>query len=95
MYPKKWKLCLIYDSTYHPRPLTYEQRTGHILPLDMNPLQWYIRDIEAFSASNNMQLKKQKTKAMMFTRAKKRAFPLEITFQDASLPMLGQLNILD
>ena len=78
------KSSLIIDPSSRPRPLTYEQRTGHMLPVDMNPLQWFIHDIESFSANNNMQLNKLKTKAMMFTRAKKWAFPLELTFDDGT-----------
>ena len=76
---------LVNDSTDRPRPLSFDERTGHILPPDRNLLQWFIRDIEAFSEVNNMQLNNKKTKVIKFTRAKKWAFPLEISFSDGSL----------
>ena len=78
------KSCLVNDTSSRPRPLSYDERTEHILPPDRNLLQWYIRDIEAYTDNNNMQINKKKTKVIKFTRARKWDFPLEIVFNDGS-----------
>ena len=66
------------------RPLNFDERAGHFLPPTRNPLQWFVRDIKAYSRENNIQLNKQKTKAITFSRARKWAFPFELTFNDGT-----------
>ena len=66
------------------RPLSFSERTGHILPAAQNLLQHFIQDTEAFTERNKMSINKKKTTIMKFTNSKKYDFPLELNFSDGS-----------
>ena len=55
------KDSLIPDPVSRPRPLKFQERTGHILPKENNLLQSYIEDTEKFTLENKMVINKQKT----------------------------------
>jgi len=78
------KTHLIIDTAHHPRPLTFPQRTGHLLPPQHNLLQKYMEDAEAFTEHNNMRINKKKTTVMKFTNSKKYDFPLDLYYSDGS-----------
>ena len=56
------KECLALDPVTRPKPLSYHERSGHILPSHNNLLQMYIQDAELFASENLMKINKEKTK---------------------------------
>ena len=78
------KTCLVPDPVDRPRPHNYHERTGHILPVQNNLLQFYVKDTENFVSSNNMIINKQKTKVICFPKSRKWAFPPELHFSDGT-----------
>ena len=79
------KSALIIDLTDRPRPVTYSERSGHILPPQNNLLQYYVKDTENFASQNNMKINKKKTHLIKFTNARKLDFPAEVQFSDGTL----------
>ena len=79
------KSCLINDPVSRPRPLSFEERSGHVLPPQNNLLQYYVYDTEGFAAENNLMINKKKSKLIKFSNSRKLDFPPEITFRDGSL----------
>ena len=79
------KSCLINDPVSRPRPLSFEERSGHVLPPQNNLLQYYVYDTEGFAAENNLMINKKKSKLIEFSNSRKLDFPPEITFRDGSL----------
>ena len=79
------KACLEVDHTLRPRPLSYEERSGHILPPQDNLLQYYVNDMEDFALENRMVVNKKKTNIIKFTNSRKYDFPPEITFKDGTI----------
>ena len=78
------KASLLPDPVVRPRPLNFHERTGHILPDENNLLHYYIRDTEQFVQENRMQINKQKTKIISFTKSRKWDFPPELSFSDVT-----------
>ena len=76
--------CLVADPVDRVRPLQYHERTRHIFPPENNLLQYYIRDTEHFTKSNNMVINKTKTTILSFSRSRKWDFPPELKFNDGS-----------
>ena len=75
---------LIPDPDVRPKPLKYNERTGHILPPENNLLQHYITDTENFISENKLRLNKKKTKILSFTKSRKLDFPPEVKFSDGT-----------
>ena len=78
------KASLISDPVDRPMPRNYHERTGHVLPVENNLLQYYVRDAEEFVSENRMIINKQKTKVISFTKSRILDFPPELTFSDGS-----------
>ena len=76
--------CLVPDLKERPRPLTYPERTQHVLPSTNNLLQYFIYDTEQFVADNKMQINERKTKVIKFNRSRKWDFPSELKFGNGS-----------
>ena len=74
--------ALVTDERSKLMPLTYHERTGHMLPVEDNLLQGYITDLQQFASQNKMQINTVKTCAMLFNKSRVRDFPLEIQFDD-------------
>ena len=72
------------DPLPRPRPVTYNERSGHCLPPERNLLQYYVTETENFASINNMKINKKKTKIIKFTNARSLDFPPELTFVDGS-----------
>ena len=79
------KQCLVPDQNERPKPLTYHERTCHVLPPQNNLLQHYIHDVEDFTKNNKMIINKEKTKVISFNKSRKWDFPPEVKFKDGSL----------
>ena len=78
------KASLIPDPVERPKPLNYEERTGHVFPVEQNLLHYYIRDAENFSHINQMLINKQKTKVIKFSKSRKWDFPPDLSFADGT-----------
>ena len=78
------KQCLIPDPVDRIRPVSYNERTGHILPPENNLLQFYLEDTELFTHENKMVINTNKTKVMKFSRSRKWDFPPELKFSNGS-----------
>ena len=57
----------------HPvcQPIQYHERTGHILPPQYNQLQMQVNRLKLYAKSNGMIINEEKTKVMLFNRARK------------------------
>ena len=78
------KKCLVPDPIDRPRPFNYHERTRHVLPVEDNLLQFYIKDTENFVYENRMVINKQKTKVINFSKSRKWDFPPELFFSDGT-----------
>ena len=78
------KQCLVPTTVDRTRPVTFNERTGHILPPENNLLQFYLRDTEKFTQDNKMVINTSKTKVMKFSRSKKWDFPPELEFSNGT-----------
>ena len=76
--------CLVSDSEQRAKPVTYHERTQHILPPQNNLLHYYIKDTEHFASENKMVINKSKTKVISFNKARKWDFPPEMKFLDGT-----------
>ena len=77
--------CLVPDSSSRPKPLTFRERCGFVLPPENNPVQCLLEDTERFTKDNNMIINKKKTEAMLFSFSRKFDFPPELKFEDGSI----------
>ena len=74
------KKTLIVNPDANPvRPVTYRNRTNHVLPKEENKLQVQIDRLAAFTNENEMQINYKKTKVMIFNTSKKRDLQPEIS----------------
>ena len=51
-------------------PKQLHERTGHILPVDKNPIQAEVNKLKAYARDNKMVINEAKTKLMLFNSAK-------------------------
>ena len=79
------KSYLVPDSSNPPRPLTFRQRSGLVLPPENNPLQNIVHNAEKFTLENNMCINKKKTQDILFTRSRTLDFPPEVRFSDGTI----------
>ena len=52
-------------------PKQFHERTGHIFPVDKNPIQAEVNKLKAYARDNKMVINEAKTKIMLFNSAKK------------------------
>ena len=78
------KNCLRVNQSERARPLTFRQRTNHILPPENNLLQYYLADTEKYTKRNGMRINKKKTQVMLFNKSRKFDFFPEMVFEDAT-----------
>ena len=89
------KTYLVPDPVARPRPVQYEERTGHSLPAENNLLQSYIHEAENYTNQNNMKINKSKSNVLKFTFARKLDFPTNLTFSDGSpVGVLSETTLL-
>ena len=87
--------CLVADPTSRPRPLCFQERSGHALPPGNNLLQFYVNDMEDFANENKLIVNKKKTNVIKFTNSRKLDFPPEITFKDGTqLETMSETRLL-
>ena len=66
------------------RPVSYHNRTGHVLPKEDNVLQDEMNRLIIFTQENEMQINCKKTKVMLFNSAKKYDFQPQILAEDGN-----------
>ena len=88
------KAQLVSDPVARPLPLTFHERTGHVLPPQNNLLQVYLNEIEGRTIQNKMIINMKKTHTMLFTRSRKFAFPPEMQFLDGTMVDVVQQTTL-
>ena len=64
------------------RPVPYHGRTGHQLPLGNNPMQLELDSLSENCRQAKMSINKEKTKCMLFNKAKKYDFMPELCMSD-------------
>ena len=76
----KTKLVRDVEKTLE-KPLTYHERTEHILPPENSKVQAQLEKIVEYTKENEMKLNKKKTKVMVFNTAKVRDFAPKLTVE--------------
>ena len=88
--------CLAPAPAERAMPLTYNQRTGHILSPEYNTLQEDLLSLENFASSKQSKIKESKTQVMKFNFSKNYDFPPELNldgFED-SLKVINETKLL-
>ena len=90
------KRALINDPVERQRPLTYHERTGHILPENMNDLQLTLDDLHSYTENNLMKITVGKTKIMLFNTSRIYDFQPEVQLPhtDAYLDVVEHTRLL-
>ena len=73
------KSVLIDDPVDRPRPLTFNERTSHILPTDDNLMQDQLESLHRFATGKLLRIKEKKSNVMKFNFSKSFDFPPELT----------------
>ena len=77
------------------RPVPYRSRTGHILPLEANPLQIEVDAVKKYSDERKMLLNPIKTKTMIFNTLKNHdVLPIIQTDEGKELEVVEEHKIL-
>ena len=87
------KTNLISDDNMD-RPLSYHNRTCHILPNENNPLIPQLQNIEQLCQENQMKINGDKTSIMLFNRSKTYDFQPQLFLGDKSLEVVETAKIL-
>ena len=83
------------DPVDRPRPLTSNERSGLILPIQHNKLQDDLDGFRQFAQENNFQINHQKTKVISFNPSFKYLFPPELYVSHSEyLEVVRSANIL-
>ena len=72
------------DVLLRPLPLSFNERTRHVLQPIHNPLQKALFELEEFTQQKNMKIKEKKTNIMKFNFSKKFDFPPELSLKGFS-----------
>ena len=88
---------LIENPDMNPvRPVTYHNRTGQILPTEVNVLQDQMNKLSIFTEENEMQINVKNTKVMLFNTSKKNDFQPEIVGENGEiLDIEDEFKLLD
>ena len=82
-------------SSENPRPVPFRSRTGHILPLEANPLQIEVDAVKRYSDERKMLLNPIKTKTMIFNTLKNHdVLPIIHTEEGKELEVVEEHKIL-
>ena len=75
----KLKTSLVMDPVDRVKPLTFNERTGQILPRENNTLQHQLNCLENFASQKLLKIKEKKTNLMKFNFSHNHDFPPEVT----------------
>ena len=76
------------------KPLTYHNRTNHILPNDRNPMKTQLDSVLQFSVLNEMKINKDKTKIMLFNRSRSYDFQPSLFIDNNLLSVVEETKLL-
>ena len=90
------KSCLIKDTAVRPFPLSYNERTEHILPLEDNILQDQLNSLNVFTKDKLLRIKEKKSNLMKFNFSRNYDFPPEFTIDgfDNELEVIKETKLL-
>ena len=89
----KTKLVRDVEKTLE-KPLTYHERTEHILPPENSKVQAQLEKIVEYTKENEMKLNKKKTKVMVFNTAKVRDFAPKLTVEGNTIEVVEHMKLL-
>ena len=94
--PISLKENLIQDTrTTTAKPVPYHGRTGQRLPIEKNPMQIQLDDLSEYCRQAKMSINKQKTKCMLFNKAKKYDFVPELCpSEEAQLEVVQEMKLV-
>ena len=83
------------DPILRPRPLTWYEKEGLILPKNENELQSHLLRFQEFADHNNLAINQEKSKVMLFNFSHKYVFPAELELsQNVNLDLASECKIL-
>ena len=74
----KLKASLLPDPVVREKPLNFNERTKHILPLCNNQLQEQLEDLKRFATKKLLKIKEKKSNVMKFNFSRSYDFPPEL-----------------
>ena len=89
------KRCLKSDSENKlEKPLTFHNRTSHILPPGVSKVQTQLIDLQQYAIDNEMKINKEKTKVMLFNAAKTRDFTPDLKINNENIELVEDIKLL-
>ena len=76
------------------KPLTFHDRTKHLLPPDKSKVQKQLEDLQTYSDENEMKINYKKTKTMLFNEAKKTDFSPKMKLGNETLDLVEEMKLL-
>ena len=94
--PINLKQQLVKNPDPNPiRPLQYHERTEHILPEGQSEVQTLLNDLKTYAEKNEMKLNDQKTKVILFNKARNYDFMPKCYFEkNENLQVVEKLKLL-
>ena len=81
------------DEDTLERPLTYHNRTKHLLPAEISKVQEQLNKIVKYKRENEMKLNKKNTKVMVFNTAKTRDFTPQFKVEGNKLEVVEEMKL--
>ena len=82
------------DENNFEKPLTFRNRTMHILPKENSKVQQQLDEINNYAIENEMKINKVKTKTMLFNTAKVKDFTPTLTIDGEVIELVEQMKLL-
>ena len=82
------------ESKTLEKPLTYHDRTEHLLPPTSSKVQAQLDDITRYSVQNEMKINKKKTKTMLFNTATTRDFTPKLNIENETIELVEEMKLL-
>ena len=80
-----------------PRPLSYHERTGHVLEDGESEVQKLLCELNSYVDHHQMKINRKKTKVILFNNSRKYDFPPQLGFDDhddSVLEVVEELRLL-
>ena len=87
--------CLVPNPVQQPYPLTYHDRTKHVLPDHRNVMQEELNKMIQYCTENSMRINHEKTKVVLFNTSRKYDFPPKLSvLDDVYLEVVEEFKLL-